>query len=144
MVFENMPSGVLSGSVLAAVWAAIMAVIVFAVIAYVVFALAWMTIGKKLRYKYPWLAWIPFANISMILQMGGFGWAWVFLVLVPFVGALVLAVLMTIATWRIFEKRNYPGWLALTPLLMFIPLLGWVSWIAYIVILCIVAWRDNK
>ena len=53
---------------------------------YVYMALAWMSIAKKLKYKYPWLAWIPFANIAMMLQLGGFHWAWVFLALIPFLG----------------------------------------------------------
>ena len=44
---------------------------------------AYMEIAKKLKYKYPGLAWIPFARGAMILQLGGFSWALIFLLLVP-------------------------------------------------------------
>ena len=38
--------------------------------AYVYFSFAWMTIARKLKYKNSWLAWIPIANLAMILQLG--------------------------------------------------------------------------
>lgn len=109
---------------------------------YIYNALAWMTIGKKLKYKYPWLAWIPFANISMILQMGGFHWAWVFLVLIPILGWIALFVLVIIATWRIYEARKYPGWLSLLGVVFFIPKIGGLFTIANFVVLGLVAWKD--
>lgn len=111
---------------------------------YVYTSLAWMTIAKKLRYRYPWLAWIPFANMAMILQLGNFHWAWVFLILIPFLGWLALAVLGIIANWRIFEKREYPGWFALVPLAGVIPFIGWVASAANLVIIGVVAWVDRK
>lgn len=110
---------------------------------YVYNALSWYSIGKKLKYKYPWIAWIPVANISMMLQLGGFHWAWVFLILIPIAGWIALAIMTIIATWRIFEKRNYPGWLSLVILLTMIPFVGNIAGIAYLVILGLVAWRDN-
>jgi len=127
-------------------WGALSAAMIglFVIIAlglYVYFALAWMTIAKKLKYKYPWLAWIPIANISMVFQLGGFHWALVFLMLIPFLGWAAVAVLSIIATWRIFEKRNYQGWLALVPLVGIIPFLGWLAQIGYIIIIGLVAWR---
>ncbi len=106
---------------------------------YIYHALAWQKIGKNQKYKRPWLAWIPFANVSMIFQMGGFHWAWVFLFLIPIVGWLAIAVLMTIAMWRIFEKSKYPGWLSVS-----YPLSGVakILFIAYLVIIGLVAWKD--
>jgi len=53
---------------------------------YIYTSLAWYTIAKKLKYKQKWLAWVPIARWAMILQMGGFHWAWVFLVLIPILG----------------------------------------------------------
>ncbi len=116
------------------------AIVLFAAF-YVYTSLAWMTIGKKLKYKRAWLAWIPIANGAMILQMGGFHWAWIFLVLIPILGWIALGVLAVIAIWRIFEKRKYPGWLALVPLLGFVPALEFIASVAFLVILGIVAWR---
>lgn len=101
---------------------------------YVYTALAWQTIARKQKYKYPWLAWIPFANISMILQMGGFHWAWVFLVLIPIFGWIALFVLSIISIWRIYEKAKYPGWLSLAQI---IPRIGIVL---YLIIIGVVAW----
>jgi len=105
---------------------------------YVYTSLAWMTIAKKLKYKYAWLAWIPIANIAMMLQLGGFHWAWVFLVLIPILGWLALLVLVIIATWKIFEKRKFPGWFSLS---IIIPQIGGVL---YLVAIGFVAWYKKK
>jgi hypothetical protein len=116
------------------------AVFVFALFLmfYVYTAWAWMAIANKLKYKYSWLAWIPFANLAMILQLGGFHWAWMFLILIPLVGWLVLWVLLIIATWRVFERRKYPGWFSLA---MIIPRFGTMI---YLIIIGFVAWKDLK
>lgn len=112
---------------------------------YVYTSLAWMTIAKKLKYKKAWLAWIPIANISMILQLGKFHWAWVFLILIPILGWIALLVLIIISTWRIFEKRKYPGWLSLIVLLgMLTPRFDGIAVIAYLVVIGLVAWKDKK
>jgi hypothetical protein len=105
---------------------------------YVYFAMAWMTIARKLKYKKAWLAWIPFANIAMILQLGGFHWAFVFLFLIPVFGWIVLFVLMIIATWRILEKRKYPGWFSLS---MIIPKVGGIL---YAIVIGFAAWGKNS
>jgi hypothetical protein len=104
---------------------------------YIYFALAWYSIAKKLKYRYPWLAWIPFANAAMVLQLGGFHWAWIFLALIPLIGWIALAVITIIATWRIFERRKYPGWFSLAPVLPYIgPIL-------YLITIGFVAWKDQ-
>ncbi|MEM4230456.1 MAG: hypothetical protein QXF25_01085 [Candidatus Pacearchaeota archaeon] len=105
---------------------------------YVYFALAWSKIAEKLKYKRPWLAWIPIANVSMILQLGGLHWALVFLILIPLLGWFVLSILSIIATWKIFEKRNYPGWFSLS---IIVPKVGFIL---YLIALGFVAWKDKK
>lgn len=128
----------------AIVLAGIVAVVLIILATYVYTSFAWMTIAKKLKYKKAWLAWIPIANISMLLQLGKFHWAWVFLILIPILGWIALLVLITIATWRIFEKRKYPGWLSLIiPLGMIIPKLDGLSMIGYFVIIGLVAWKNR-
>jgi hypothetical protein len=116
----------------------ILAALLMGILLYVYFAFAWYTIARKLKHKNPWLAWIPFANVAMILQLGGFHWAWVFLFLIPIFGWIAITVLLIIATWRIFERRHYPGWLAL---LAIIPYLGGL---VYLVTIGFVAWKDRK
>ena len=103
---------------------------------YVYTALAWYSIAKSLKYKYPWLAWIPFANVSMMLQLGGFHWAWIFLTL-TIIGIIPLLVLIIIANWRIFEKKKYPGWFSLS---MIIPEVGGIL---YLVAIGFVAWKKK-
>ena len=128
-------SNFLAGGVLGALIAIGIVIAILLVIAlYIYFALAWQTIARKLKYKHPWLAWIPFANCAMILQLGKFHWAWVFLALFP----PALFVLLIIATWRIFEKRKYPGWLSLS---MIIPQIGGIL---YLIAIGFVAWQDRK
>lgn len=107
---------------------------------YVYFSMAWMTIARKLKNKNAWVAWIPIANMGLILQLGGFHWAWAFLVLIPILGWIPLFVLLIISHWRIFEKRKYPGWLGLLPVFGFLPFIGWAAGIAYLVVIGMAAW----
>lgn len=130
MIFGGMASAV-------AIVGVFFIILIFSAL-YVYFALAWMKIACKLGHKHRWLAWIPFANVAMMLQLGGFHWAWVFLALIPFLGWIALAVLLIIATWRIFERRHYPGWFALS---MIVPKVGFVL---YLVAIGFVAWKDKK
>ncbi len=127
-----------SGALVALIAVGIAIGILISIGLYVYFALAWMTIAKKMKYKHPWLAWIPIANCAMILQLGGFHWAWIFLVLVPVLGWIALWVLFIIATWRIFEKRKYPGWFSLS---LVIPKVGGIL---YLIAIGFVAWGKKK
>jgi len=138
MAYEG-AAGIFLGSFAGALGATfIMVAILVAVAFYVYFAYAWMIIATKLKHKTPWLAWIPFANIAMMLQLGRFHWAWIFLVLVPILGWIAIAVLSIIATWRILEKRNYPGWFS------FSVLIPQVGTILYMIVIGFVAWSDRK
>jgi len=101
---------------------------------YVYQALCLQAIARKLKHPRPWLAWIPIVNTVLLLEMGGFHWAFIFLFLVPFLGWLVLGVLGIIALWRICERLHYPGWIALFSLL---------GGLALLIILSILAWSDN-
>ncbi len=145
MAFENLAgleeagSSYFSVPFMAAIIALGIAAIMLVLIAFYVYtSLAWMNISKKLKYKYSWLAWIPIANIAMMLQLGGFHWAWVFLILIPVLGWIALFVLMIIATWRIFEKRKYPGWFSLA---IIIPKVGGIL---YLISIGFLAWGKKK
>ncbi len=107
-------------------------------------SLVYSEIARKLKYKKSWLAWIPFARSAMILQIGGFDWPLVFLLLIPILGWIAVGILLFISKWRIFEKRKYSGWLSLIPLLGVIPYLLILAEIASYVILGFVAWQDKK
>ncbi len=143
-MFSNMMPSWLGAMIGAMVGVVLIFALLFLFALYFCFSFAWMTIGRKLKYKHPWLAWIPFANFSMILQMGGFHWAWVFLLLIPVLGWIAFAVLMIISHWRVYEKRKYPGWLSLIPLAGGIPVIGGAAGIASMIILGLVAWNDRR
>ncbi len=120
--------------------------IIFLILAafYIYTSFVWVSIAKKLKYKNSWLAWIPFARWAMILQLGDFHWALVFLALIPVLGWIALWILLIIATWRVFEKRKYPGFLALLPVLGFLPVIGWLANPAYLILLGFVAWKNRR
>jgi hypothetical protein len=132
--------GGFTGAVLATL--GILAVL-FGIALYVYHALAWMKIAKRMKHKYPWLAWIPFAASAMRLQLGKFHWAWIFLVLIPIVGWVALIVLLSISIWRIFEKQKYPGWISLSFPAMFVPRISGIGTIAYMIIIGFVAWKKK-
>ncbi len=134
----QIPEMVFGGIVGAIVAASIIFAILLVLGVYVYFALAWKTIAKKMNYEKSWLAWIPIANFAMILQLGGFHWAWIFLILIPIVGWIALFVLGVIATWRIFEARSYPGWFSLS---MIIPQVGFIL---YLIAIGFAAWKNKK
>jgi hypothetical protein len=138
----NYRDALVGGSIGAALAAILIILLIVLVALYVYFALAWYTIAKKMKYRRPWLAWIPFANIAMWLQLGGFHWAWVFLMIIPVIGWIAIGVLFIISSWRVFEKLRYPGWLALSPLLGLLG--GGLGTLAYGVVIGIVAWRKKR
>jgi len=105
---------------------------------YLYFSYAWMIIARKLEYNKSWLAWIPFFNVILFLQLGGFHWAWIFLLLIPILGWIPLGILLIIATWKIFERRNYPGWFSLS---LIIPSIGGIL---YLIAIGFVAWKDKE
>ena len=136
------PQDALLGGAIGAALATLLIVLLIVLVAlYVYFALAWYTIAKKMKHKKPWLAWIPFANIAMWLQLGGFHWAWIFLVLIPFLGWAAVGVLFIMASWKVFEKLKYPGWLALSPLLGLLG--GGLGTLAYGIVIGIIAWKKK-
>ena len=117
----------------------IVLIIILSIAFYVYYALVWMTIARKLKYKHPWLAWIPVAQLFLIPILAKKKWPWGFMFLVP-IANVVFAIIWT---WNIFEQRKYPGWLALVPLLGFIPIVGSLAGLGYFVVLGFVAWKDR-
>lgn len=138
-MYKEVALKIIFGTTIAAALLAIFALLLIIILAvYVYFAFTWFTIAKKLKYKYPWLAWIPLANLAMILQLGGFHWALIFLILIPFAGWGAVLVLLVIATWKIFEKRKYPGWFSLSMIIPF-----GIGTILYLIAIGFVAWKKR-
>lgn len=114
--------------------------LIVSVVLYVYNALVFQTIAKKLNYDKPWLAWIPIVNLFLYPILAKKHWAMGFLFLVP----VVNMVFYFIWLWKIFELRNYPGWLCLMPLLGIIPIINVIVAPAFLVLLGFVAWKDRK
>jgi len=141
--FGNIPKETVDMMLASGVLGAIIAVgvivaVVLLIALYIYNAIAWSTIAKKLRYKKHWLAWIPFANISLVLELGGYHWAWVFLLFIPIFGWIALIIFIIVSMWRIFERRGYPGWFSLSVL---IPHVGCIL---YLVSIGFVAFKDQR
>ena len=96
---------------------------------YIYFSLTLQKTAQRLSYEKAWLAWIPFANIYLLFTMADFPkWyvAFIIALAIPFLNFIAFAVvyvLSIIATWRICEARQRPGWWAV---LTVIPILGWM------------------
>ena len=135
---EDVASAIGAGAMGVLIGVGILIALVMLLALYVYTSLAWYTIARKLKYKYAWMAWVPIVRWAMILQLGGFHWAWVFLVLIPVLGWIPLLILLIIASWRIYEKRKYPGWFSLAWL---IPRIGGIL---HLIVLGFVAWKDLK
>jgi len=132
---SSFAGGMIGGALIVA---GILLALVFLVALYVYTSFAWYAIAKKYKYKNAWIAWIPIVRIAMILEFGGFNWAWVFLILIPIVGWFALFVLIVISSWKIFEKFKYPGWFSLS---LIIPKVGGLL---YLIAIGLVAWGKKK
>ena len=121
-LFANMGMG---GGALA-IFAAMGIIALFIGIAlYIFFALALMTIAKKTKTENPWLAWIPIANIYLMVIVAKKEWWWtlviLFLPLIPVLGGIASLAASIYIWWLIAERLNKPGWWAL---LMLIPVVN--------------------
>jgi Family of unknown function (DUF5684) len=89
----------------------------FFVVFYVYFALALSTIAKKTNTENAWLAWIPIANIVLMLNIAKKPIWWIILFLIPIV-SLVMAIIVFMA---IAEARKKPSWWGI---LLIVPVIG--------------------
>lgn len=97
---------------------------------YIFSALALYKIGKEMNYENTWFAWVPILNTIMTFKLGDQNPMLLLLLLIPGLGALIVAVLSIIALANITEKRGYEKLLVLlvlVPLGMFV-LLYLLAW----------------
>jgi hypothetical protein len=100
----------------------------FLAVIYVYMALALMTIATKTNTPNGWLAWIPIANLFLMLNIAGKPAWWFVLCLIP----LVNIVIFIIVWMAIAEARHKPNWWGI---LMFVPLVN-------IIVPAYLAWSD--
>ncbi len=93
---------------------------------YVFFALVLMALAKRTKTPNAWLAWIPIANIFLLLMIAKRPLWWFILMLIPFVNIVV-----GIIVWLDIIKLRGKAWWWI--ILLFIPIVN-------IIALCILAW----
>jgi hypothetical protein len=91
--------------------------IVLMIVLYAYMSLAVQTIATKTNTENAWLAWIPIANIVLLLNIAKKPLWWILLLIIPFVG-IVIAILIWMG---VAESRNKPSWWGI---LLIVPLLG--------------------
>ena len=92
--------------VVAAVGAFMVVFLLFGLALYAYFCFSLMTIAKKTNTPNGWLAWIPIANIILMLNIAHKPIWWIVLFIIPLVNLVV-----TIIVWmEIAKARNKPEW----------------------------------
>ena len=84
---------------------------------YVYMGLSLQVIAKKTNTENPWLAWIPIANIILMLNIAKKPLWWIILMLIPLVN-IVIAIIVWMA---IAEARGKPNWWGI---LVIVPFVG--------------------
>jgi hypothetical protein len=95
-------------------------------VGYVYFSLAIQTIANKTATPNAWLAWIPIANILLMLGIAKKPMWWFILFLIPLVN-IVIAVMVWMA---IAEARNKPNWWGILTIIPVANLVvpGYLAW----------------
>jgi hypothetical protein len=91
--------------------------LIFAAALYVYFALALSAIATKTNTENPWLAWIPIANVILMLNVAKKPIWWILLFLIPLVNIVV-----SIIVWmEVAKARGKPDWWGI---LTIVPIVG--------------------
>ncbi|MGB9707969.1 MAG: hypothetical protein ACPLXC_01415 [Candidatus Pacearchaeota archaeon] len=135
--YEEMLRPLLGASILAFIGTLLVLWIIMGIVIYVYYSWAFMSIGKKVKFKYPGLAWIPAVGPLIITsQAAKMPW-WPILLLagfwIPVVGVilnLVIMVFSVIWLWKTFEEVDRPGWWAILCLIPIVNLvlIGIAAW----------------
>jgi hypothetical protein len=91
--------------------------LVFAAACYVYVALALSTIATKTNTENPWLAWIPIANVVLMLNIAKKPIWWIILFFIP-----IVSIVIAIIVWMgVAEARGKPNWWGI---LLIVPVVG--------------------
>lgn len=96
------------------------------VVLYVYLALAVQTIATKTNTENAWLAWVPIANLFLLLNIAKKPVWWLILLFIPLV-SIVVAILVWMAVAEARGKPNWWGILLIVPLVgLIVP--GYLAW----------------
>jgi len=116
---ESAPSAAMSGLVL-------LCLLVIGLPIYVYMSLALQTIATKTGTDNAWLAWIPIANLILMLNVAKKPLWWFILFLIPLVN-----IVMVIIVWMaVAEARGKPNWWGILMIVPFANLIvpGYLAW----------------
>lgn len=99
---------------------------VFYIAIYVYMALALMTMAKKMGTPNEWMAWVPIANLVLIVQMAQKETWWVILFFVPIANIIVQCLCFNEIAKRL-GKPEWLGWALLIPCVG-IAVPGYLAW----------------
>lgn len=119
---QEMPSG----AAMAMAGAFLFVFLIIFVVFYIYTALALQTIAKKTNTENAWLAWIPIANIILMLNIAKKPLWWIVLCFIPLVNIVIL-----IIVWMaIAEARNKPNWWGILLIVPVVNLIvpGYLAW----------------
>ena len=100
--------------------------VVFGLGFYVYHSLALQAIGTKTNTENPWLAWIPIANIILMLNIAKKPLWWIILFIIPLVNIVV-----SIMVWmEIAKARGKPDWWGIMVIVPIMNLImpGYLAW----------------
>lgn len=110
----------------AALGGMLMFLLIFCAAIYVYMALALKTIAEKTNTENSWLAWIPIANVILMLNIAKKPIWWIILFFIPIVN-MVIAILVWIGVAEARQKPSWWGILTIVPVLnLIIP--GYLAW----------------
>lgn len=81
-------------------------------------------IANKMGADYAWLAWVPIANLFLLVRMADLSLLWLLILfapLIPFIGQIAVVVFFGFVWYRIATFMDKPGWLGI---LCIIPLVN--------------------
>ena len=93
---------------------------------YIYMALALQTIARKTNTKNDWLAWIPIANMVLLLEIARKPVWWLLLLVIP----LVNVVISNVVWVGVAEARGKPSWWGLLMIVPGVNLIvpGYLAW----------------
>ena len=100
--------------------------LLFAAAGYVYTSLALQTIANKTNTPNGWLAWIPIANVILMLMIAKKPIWWILLCFIPLVNLVIL-----VLVWMgVAEARNKPNWWGIMILVPVVNLIvpGYLAW----------------
>jgi hypothetical protein len=105
----------IGGAGLAIFGVMMLVMVVFALAMYIYMAVCFMKMAKKTGTPNAWLAWIPIANIILMIQIAKKPLWWIIMFFIP-IANLIFGILLWMALAEAMKKPSWIGLLILVPI----------------------------